>query len=235
MGTSNDKWTRRDFMAVSAAAVAGAGLLTLPVASWADAPAPIQLPEPKLEGQVSVETALKKRRSIRTYASSPLALDDISQLCWAAQGQNDPDSFLRTAPSAHGVYPLELYVAAGAVTGLATGFYHYNSDSHVLELAAPRDMRPDLHHAVMQMSNHIDTAPAVFVLSGDVSKEKERASEFMWAEAGCAAQGFFLQATARGLGSVFIGSFNPKEVGKVLGLSPALEVLAVLPVGKRTR
>jgi len=234
MSAPSEKWSRRDFMAVTATAVAGAGLLASPVASRAGEP-PVSLPEPKIEGQVSVEAALKRRRSIRTYAASPLTLEDIGQLSWAAQGQNDPDSFLRTAPSAHGAYPLELYVAVGTVTGLATGLYHYSSDSHALELVVRRDVRPDLHHAVMQMQNHIDTAPAVFVLSGDISKEKERALEWMWAEAGCAAQGFFLQATARGLGSVFIGSFDAKQARELLGLPSALEVLAVLPVGKRTK
>jgi SagB-type dehydrogenase family enzyme len=241
MSNTNDKRTRRDFVAATAAAVAGVGLLTSPVASWADAPAPLRLPEPKLDGRFSVEAALQKRRSVRGYASSPLTLSDIGQLCWAAQGQTDPESFKRTAPSAHGVYPLELYVAAGMVTGLATGFYHYSPDSHALELVAPRDMRPDLDRVVMQTWNHIATAPAVFVLSGNLSKMtgsedllvKARPSEFMWAEAGCAAQGFFLQAGARGLGSTFIGGFNPKQALEVLGLNPAEEVLVMLPVGKR--
>jgi len=73
----------------------------------------------------------------------------------------------------------------------------------------------------------------VFVLAGNVSKEKERALEFMWAGVGCAAQGFFLQATARGLGSVFIGSFDPKQAREVLGLPLAEEILAMLPVGRR--
>jgi SagB-type dehydrogenase family enzyme len=234
MSKTKDDWTRREFVATAATAAAGVGLLASPVAAWANAPAPIHLPEPEVNGSFSVETALKKRRSIRAYASSPLTVGDISQLCWAAQGQNDPDSFRRTAPSAHGAYPLELFVAAGAVTGLATGLYHYNSDSHALALVTPHDMRAQLHHSVMQMSNHIDTAPAVFVLTGNPSKQKERALEFMWAEAGCAAQGLFLQATARGLGSVFIGSINPKEIRELLGLPPEQEVLAVLPVGKRT-
>ncbi len=171
-----------------------------------------------------------------------MTLADVGQLCWAAQGQNDPESFKRTAPSAHGVYPLELYVAAGAVSGLATALYHYDPDSHALQLVAPGDRRPDLDRMVMQTWNHLATAPAGFVLSGKLSKMTDsadllvraRASEFMWAEVGCVAQGFFLQATARGLGSIFIGGFNPKAALEILGLPATEEVLALFPVGKRT-
>ena len=62
---------------------------------------------------------------------------------------------------------------------------------------------------------------------------KARGREFMWAEAGLAAQGFFLEATARGLGSVFTGGFHPMEARALLGLGPLEEVLALLPVGRR--
>ncbi len=241
MSETKSEWTRRDFVAAAATAVAGAGLLASALESWAQEPASISLPKPRLDGKFSVEAALQKRRSIRTFAPSPLTLDDIGQLCWAAQGQNDPEGFRRTAPSAHGVYPLELYVAAGMVTGLQAGFYRYSTDAHALELVAPGDKRSDLDRVVMQTWNHIATAPAVFVLSGHPSKMtgsedllvRRRALEFMWAEAGCAAQGFFLQAGARGLGSTFVGGFDPKAALGILGLAPAEEVLALLPVGKR--
>jgi SagB-type dehydrogenase family enzyme len=240
MSTIKSDWTRRDFVAATATAAAGAGLLSA-LGSRAQEPAPISLPTPKLDGKFSIEAALQKRRSIRTYASSPLTLGDIGQLCWAAQGQNDPEGFRRTAPSAHGVYPLELYVAAGMVTGLQNGFYRYSPDAHSLALVASGDKRPVLDRMVMQTWNHIATAPAVFVLSGNPSKMtgsedllvRRRAVEFMWAEAGCAAQGFFLQAGARGLGSTFVGGFDPKAALEILGLPPAEEVLALLPVGKR--
>jgi len=60
---------------------------------------------------------------------------------------------------------------------------------------------------------------------------EKRGVPFMLIEAGLAAQGFFLQATALGLGSTFVGGFKPPEARAALGLSAAEEVLAVLPVG----
>jgi nitroreductase len=59
----------------------------------------IKLPEPVLDGAISVEKALAARRSVRHYAALPLMLTELSQLLWAAQGLPGP-SGLRTAPSA---------------------------------------------------------------------------------------------------------------------------------------
>jgi len=74
----------------------------------------IELPRPRFEGGLSVEEALASRRSIRDYARTALTLDEISRLFWAGQGLTDAEGF-RTAPSAGGLYPLELYLIAGDV------------------------------------------------------------------------------------------------------------------------
>jgi nitroreductase len=55
----------------------------------------------------------------------------------------------------------------------------------------------------------------------------------MLIETGLAAQGFFLQATALGLGSTFVGGFEAPEARLALSLPATEEVLAVLPVGFR--
>jgi nitroreductase len=81
----------------------------------------------------------------------------------------------------------------------------------------------------------------VFVITGNVAKMtssedplvKQRGADFMWVEAGLAAQGFFLEATAMGLGSVYTGGFRTKETRAVLGLPSSEEVLGIFPVGRR--
>lgn len=232
--------TRRDFMMVAAVTAGGVGVLGAPAFVRAVAPATVSLPAPKIDDKVSVRAALKQRRSVRSFAPAPLTLDDMSQLCWAAQGVTDEKGH-RTAPSARAIYPLELYVAAGSVTGLSAGLYHYQPASHSLQLVTPGDKRPLLDQAVGQSWNPIAQAPAVFVVSGNVAKMtnsedplvKERGAQFMWVEAGLASQGFFLEATAMGLGSVYTGGFRPKDMQAVLGLPSSEEVLAVLPVGRR--
>ena len=85
----------------------------------------IGLPEPRYDGDVSLEESLVKRRSVRDYAGEPLALEEVSQLLWAAQGTT-ADWSGRTAPSAGALYPLEVYVIVGDVRNLAAGVYRYD-------------------------------------------------------------------------------------------------------------
>jgi SagB-type dehydrogenase family enzyme len=198
------------------------------------APASIVLPAAQTDGKVAIEKALATRRSVRTIASTPLMLGQVGQLCWAAQGITDEKGH-RTAPSARAVYPLELYVIAGAVEGLPAGVYHYVPAGHTLQAMAAGDQRAEfVTKAVGQTWSQ--QAPAIFVLTGKVEKMgrmRERGVSFMWVEAGLAAQGFFLQATALGLGSTYVGGFDPAAARSALGLAAAEDVLAVLPVGHK--
>jgi SagB-type dehydrogenase family enzyme len=211
-------------------------LVSTSTARAGDAPGPagVALPPAATDGKVSVEAALKQRRSLRNPASTPLALDDVGQLCWATQGVTDEKGH-RAVPSAHATYPLELYVMAGAVNGLAPGLYHYAPAKHSLVLVAGGDARAELVQKAIGQG-WIAKAPAIFVIAGAPAKMasmKELGTPFLWVEAGLAAQGFFLEATARGLGSTFVGGFRPAEARAVLGLPAGEEVLAVLPVGRR--
>ena len=194
----------------------------------------VSLPAPRTDGGVSVERALKERRSNRSPATTPLTMAEIGQLCWAAQGVSD-DKGHRTAPSARATYPLELYLIAHSVEALPSGLYHYEPARHALALVAIGDRRDDfVHKAVGQ--EWIKRAPAVFIIVGNAERTasmKERGPNFMWVEAGLAAQGFFLEATAMGLGSTYVGGFSPSAAHAALSLPPAEQVLGVLPVGRK--
>ncbi|NJE77482.1 nitroreductase, partial [Thermococcus sp. ES12] len=43
----------------------------------------IKLPEPKIKGEMSLEEAIYRRKSIRRYTSEPLTLSELSQVLWA--------------------------------------------------------------------------------------------------------------------------------------------------------
>jgi len=72
-----------------------------------------KLPEPETRGDISIEQAIGKRRSLRDFSGS-LALADVAQLLWAAQGETHPDGY-RATPSAGALYPLEVYLVVGNV------------------------------------------------------------------------------------------------------------------------
>jgi nitroreductase len=124
----------------------------------------IKLPAPRMKGATSLEEALLKRRSVRAYSEAPLTMEEISQLLWAAQGITEKDKGLRTAPSAGALYPLEVYMVVGNVTGLAKGVYQYRPHEHILVKVAEEDVRKEVSHAALDQESVRD-APAVLVFS----------------------------------------------------------------------
>lgn len=106
------------------------------------------LPAPRYEGRISLEQALLRRRSIRDFTPLPLALAELSQLLWAAQGVTNPDGF-RTAPSAGALYPLDVQVLAGNITSLAPGHYKYLPYGHDIARLGTDDKRLALSRAAL--------------------------------------------------------------------------------------
>jgi SagB-type dehydrogenase family enzyme len=194
------------------------------------APDAIALPAPRTDGETSVEAALLGRRSVRSYRDEPLALADVAQLLWAAQGVTEPTRGLRTAPSAGALYPLDVYVVAAKVEGLAAGVYRYHPGTHSLTPVKDGDQRDALEEATARQ------APAVLVISAvyerTTVKYGERGIRYVHMEAGHAAENALLQAVALGLGAVVMGAIDDDAVRQATGMSPTEQPLYVVPVGK---
>jgi SagB-type dehydrogenase family enzyme len=221
-------WACAGLLAVAmAAATAGA--------AWAQQVGQlVPLPPPALSGTLSVEAALQQRRSMRALDPSALALSDASQLLWAAQGVTDSRG-ARTAPSAGALYPLEIYLLAGQVTGLAAGVYRYQPQDHALRMARAGDPRA-LLRAALRGQDWVGQAPAALLIGAEfertAQKYGERAARYVPLEAGAAAQNVYLQATARGLGTTLVGAFDETRLRQQLELPAALVPLALMPVGR---
>lgn len=211
----------------------------------------IRLPAPEHASATSVEQALSERRSVRQFADESVALEQVAQLLWAAQGVTEPREErparwppewiwrggLRTAPSAGALYPLEIYLVAGNVQGIDPGLYRYVPLEHALEAVAEGDMREALTGAALRQSA-IAQAPAVLVIAAVYQrvavKYGERGTRYARIEVGAVAQSVYLQAETLDLGTVLIGAFTDADVKQVLGLPADHEPLAVMPVGRRT-
>jgi SagB-type dehydrogenase family enzyme len=198
------------------------------------APITINLPAPQTAGEVSVERALENRRSVRSFAAAPLALAEVGQLLWAAQGITDQRGH-RTAPSAGGLYPLELYLVAGNITGLPAGVYRYRPTTHELVLAGAGDCRTEVAAACRQ--SWVATAPATVaftaVFARTAKRYGDRSSRYVPIEVGAAAENLALQAVALGLGTTFVGAFDDSKLATALGAAADERVLALVPVGRR--
>jgi SagB-type dehydrogenase family enzyme len=195
----------------------------------------VKLPKPRYAGNVSVEEAMLKRRSVRKYKKSPLELSDISQLLWAAQGVTDPRGF-RTAPSAGALYPLELYLVASSVKGLDQGVYKYSADRHALKMVIKGERQSRLYWSSWAQKS-VKKAQAVVVITAvykrTTGKYGNRGVRYVHMEVGHAAQNIYLQAVSLGLGTVVVGAFNDKSVKKEIGAQKDEEPLCIMPIGKR--
>lgn len=203
-------------------------------------PVKVTLPAPDTVGRMTVEEALQRRRSVRQYAAEPLMLAEIAQLCWAAYGVTRPipnaprlRGGLKTAPSAGGRYPLEVYVVAGNVTGLEPGVYNYRPETHELWLVVAGDRREKVDNG----QGMVVAAPATIVYSAVFERNTSRygtrgRERYVCMDLGHSAENVCLQAVALGLGTCPIGAFVDTELKAACGMTKSEEPLYILPVGR---
>jgi len=188
----------------------------------------IRLTKPSLTGTVSFEEALAERRSVRLFASKPLDSEQIGQLAWAGQGITEPRRGLRTAPSAGETYPIDLYFAT------PEGLFVYRPAEHSMEQTSDQDIRGRLA-AAASMQESVAMAGCDIIVAGAVRKLtgqfRTKARTYMLLEAGHIAQNIQLQAVCLNLGSVTIGGFNTKEVGRICRLPRRMEPIYIICVG----
>ncbi len=196
----------------------------------------VSLPEPSLKGNMSVEEAIYRRRSVRDYRQEPLSIKELSQLLWAAQGITFQKYGFRSAPSAGATYPLELYISVkeGGVSGLQAGIYHYNPFYHTIELVKEGDFSEELMRAALDQPWVRKAAICIIIAANferTTSVYGERGIRYVYLEAGHVGQNIYLQATALNLGTVAIGAFHDDWVQSIVGCPE--HPIYLFPVGRR--
>lgn len=195
---------------------------------------PIQLPPPQLRSNISVEQALLERRSTRQFSSTPLTLAEASQLLWSAQGITSEDG-KRTAPSAGGICPLEVYLITGNVETLAPGVYKYHPVSNQLTQVVEGDLRKQLAAASFNQSCVSDGA-AIIAFSATfeamIAKYGPGSEKYVDMEIGHASQNVHLQAVSLGLGTVVVAALRENEVREMLKLPANEKPIYLMPVGR---
>ncbi|MBT8380066.1 MAG: SagB/ThcOx family dehydrogenase [Ignavibacteria bacterium] len=195
----------------------------------------IELPAPNHSGKISVEEALLKRRSIRDYTDNPLSLSDISQILWAAQGITGERYDFRTAPSAGGLYPLEIYVASSNVKDLGNSLYKYRPKNNTLVKISDGDKRQDMSNAALGQ-DAIDNSSAIILITAVYERTSvkygSRAERYAHIEVGAVVQNIYIQSVSIGLGTVMIGAFKDDHLKNVLNLPADEQPLAIMPLGK---
>ena len=168
---------------------------------------------------------LENRYSRRAYSESPLTLDELSFLLWAAQGvkQVKEHCTLRTAPSGGARHPLELYVFVNRVEGLCPGLYHYLAVEGQLErLDSPQQQAEQLTCALVGQ-RFAGYAPVCLVWTAVPYRSEWRyddhAHKDILLDAGHSCENVYLACEDLKLGCCALAAYDQEAMDELLGLS----------------
>lgn len=184
----------------------------LPQPTSRAAPATIALAPPLSDGGTTLIAALTKRQSVRQFAPTPLSRQQLSELLWAADGINRPETGGRTAPSAHGLNEIDLYVA------LPEGVYQYEPVAHQLRLKHAVDARNLTGYQDFVGKAPLDLVYVVNHTRADQMPEMLRET-FAGVAAGAISQNVSLYCASAGLGCVVRGWLNQRLLAEALSLN----------------
>lgn len=193
------------------------------------------LPEPSWSGAMTLEEALARRRSLRTFAPDPISLEQVGQLAWSAQGITDAATGYRTAPSAGGTFPIEVDLVLHGVPEVEDGVYRYVPAEHALHRRLGGDLRAAVADATLNQG-FVGAAPVVLALSAVAARTSPRfgpiTDRLLDLEVGHAAQNVSLQAVALGLGTVVVAAFREADLAAALQLADGERPIYLMPVGR---
>jgi SagB-type dehydrogenase family enzyme len=176
----------------------------------------VALPPPRpLVG--SLGDAIERRRSGQDEVLRPLGGSELAAIL-AAGYAADADG-RRPVPSGGALYPLELYVVPAAVSGIATGIYHYQPFRHVLSCLA--DVSWASAREAFVDPAVLDRSAALLVVTAMFSRSRVkyglRGYRFALLEAGHLVQNAVLAAAQLGVPALPVGGFYDRQLDALVG------------------
>jgi nitroreductase len=191
---------------------------------FAQGPKPIQLLAPEVEIGKPLMKTLQLRQSARAFNTRALSKQDLSNLLWAADGINRPESGKRTAPSAMNWQEIDIYVA------LPEAMYLYDAKNHMLNPVVGKDLRE-----MTGKQPFVKDAPLNLVYVADGKRMKNASEEdqklFSAADAGFIAQNVYLYCASQGLAVVVRGMVDRPALATALNLRPEQKIILTQTVG----
>ena len=186
---------------------------------------------------MSLDGALRRRKSVREFARRPLVAGQLSYLLWASTGIRATEGVhaFRTAPSAGALYPIETYLTVNRVEGVRPGVYHYGIRRHDLEEICAGHFGMETARAALGQEMCAG-AGAIFIWTAVFAratwKYGQRAYRYIYLDAGHIAENLALAAVSLGLGSCQIAALFDDEVNALVGADGSREsVLYMTAVG----
>jgi len=151
---------------------------------------------------VDVGEAIRRRRSVRKYSGDPVTDDEVRGVLEAAIA----------APSAGNAQPWRFIVVRD------------------------RELREGLVQAA-HGQRFLAEAPVAIVVCADLARARQAygdrgATLYCLQDTAAAVQNMLLAATARGLGTCWVGAFDEGGASEVLGLPVGLRPVAMVSIGR---
>jgi len=199
----------------------------------------IELPAPEHTGGASVFASLEQRRTTREISATPLPIQLLSSLLWAACGVNRRTGPFgapgRTAASASNSQEIDLYVAVEA------GVYLYDAISCVLIPVVAGDLR--IAALTPGQRDVVASAPVQLIYVVDVHRlthtsgfqepglhDPEVQKAYYYVDTGLIAGNVYLFAASQGLAAWF-HNCDKSGLARKLGLRAEQRVLFAQSIG----
>ncbi len=203
----------------------------------------IALPDPATcpTSGIGVREAIGQRRSVRSYAPTPLSLAELSYLLWCTQGVKQvlvQPVTLRTVPSAGARHAFETYVLANRVTDVPPGLYRFAAIEHELvEHCTEADIADAITAAAFEQ-RFVKASAATLIWTAVPYRMSwrygERGYRYLHLDAGHVCQNLYLGAESIGCGACAIAAYDDDHVNRLLGIDGENEFTIYLAtVGKK--
>ncbi len=192
----------------------------------------ITLPNPQKDLQFPLMKALELRRTKRKWTDSPLSLQEISNILWAACGVNQiskkEKTIKRTAPSACNSQEIKVYVA------IEQGVFLYDERAHTLKQTIKSDIREYIGTQKMMQS-----APLALIFVSDYAKltnlvftDDIRKMKTSAVDTGFISQNVYLYCAAANLSTAVLGLVDRGMLEEMLNLNTFEKVVYTQVIGK---
>lgn len=183
----------------------------------------IKLNEPQKDRGFSVMQAFEKRHSERVWADKELSLQDLSDLLWAANGINRPETGKRTAPSSMNKQDIDVYVC------MARGTYLYDAKAHELKPVTAIDVRAE----VAADQKEIAKAPVTLVMVTNYPRLSDSKNALISGaiDGGIVSENISIFCAGVGLATVPRTWMNKENLRSYLKLQEGQELIINNPVG----
>ena len=181
------------------------------------------VPPDRSRGLPAME-AFSLRSSATAWDTAMLNVQDLSDLLWAANGINRPETGKRTAPSAMNAQDIDLYIF------LKKGVYLYLADENSLQPVTGGDSRK----LVAGRQEEVASVPVIVLMVSDTSRFRAGTAtlKLTWAavDAGTVSQNISIFCAATGLATRPRATMDEDKLRELLKLKKSQIIILNNPV-----